>query len=87
MSDFKVSKLNNAIEALSKAGYDTHEMATGTIYIADCAPCSDDYDGNTEPGSEWDEACDEILDEIQSHLPNGVVAFWSDDDVVIEVAA
>jgi hypothetical protein len=77
-----------AISALTEDGYDTHETALGTIYIADLAPDSGDYDGNTEPGSPWDEECDWLAANIRDIVaPHGCDVYWSDDDLVIEESA
>lgn len=57
-------------------------------HVTDYAPDSTDeeYGGNTEPGSAWDEECDRLLAEIREELPEGWQANWSDDDLHIERA-
>lgn len=55
-------------------------------HVTNHAPDSSDpeYDGDTTPGSAWDEECDARLAEIRESLPSGWSAEWSDDDVIIE---
>ena len=55
----------------------------GEWYSPDAAPNSDDYDGDTEPGSPWDEACDRLLAKVRAVLPAGWEVQWSDNDLTI----
>lgn len=56
----------------------------GSGRISDYAPDLTDYDGDDSPGSEWDEECDRLLEEIREALPAGWIADWSDDDIIID---
>lgn len=53
-----------------------------TNYAPDSS--SDEYGGDTSPGSPWDEECDRLLAEIQALLPAGWEATWDDDDICID---
>lgn len=55
-------------EVLKQAGYDTHETATGTLYIT----------GWDDPGD--DAAANDVREVVR---PHGFEAEWSDDDLVI----
>lgn len=85
-------------EDLGVEGAGVEEMAAALKHIADVtvrdgrgrisdyAPDSSEppYDGETEPGSAWDEECDRLLAEVREALPPGWTAEWLDDDIVIE---
>lgn len=80
------SKLDAIELALNKDGYDARrgDPDGDSLVLSGMAPDSDDYDGITEPGSPWDEACDEILADIESMAsPLGGEAEWRDDDIII----
>ena len=84
MDETTTARIAKAVEALESDGYSTHETVCGTVYIADIAPDSSEYGGNTEPGSAWDEECDELADAIRAIVaPFGCDVEWSDNDLTI----
>ena len=84
----EATRTRRALLAAALSGYDLHDRSPGPgYYLADLAPDSTEYAGVTDPGSPWDEACDEILADIRALLPACWVAEWSDDDIVIEYEA
>lgn len=71
--------------ALEAAGWSSTMVEDDQITIVRAAPDSDDYAGETEPGSEWDRECDRILGEIREAVEAlGWTAEWSDDDIHVE---
>lgn len=81
-----IEGLEAAIAALEADGYDVHETATGTHYIADLAPDSKEYEGGAG-NPEWDEECDRLRAGILRLVePHGCSADWSDNDMRIELA-
>lgn len=85
--DGETSQLNSAVAALAAEGYVVHRRHDGKPYISNLAPDSDG--ASTEPGSAWDEECNELLEAVNAIVePHGCRAEWSDDDVSItEVAS
>lgn len=76
--------IEDAREALRAAGYDTHERCEPRLVISDAAPDSEDYGGNTEPGSDWDDECDRIIAGVRTALGKlRANAEWSDNDIII----
>lgn len=76
--------IDDVIVALENVA-EVHADSDDRGHITDYAPDSSEpeYDGNTEPGSAWDEACAKLLSAVRSALPAGWEADWSDNDVVI----
>lgn len=80
-------RLDAAVDLLTAAGYSARLSHDDTyLIIPDAAPDSSDY-GSTEPGSTWDDACGELLADVQATLGDGYSVMWSDDDIHIEVAS
>lgn len=78
------STRDQAMEEALAPIVDVTRRDAGRYVIPDYAPDSTDYDGDTEPGSPWDEDCDRLLAEIRAALPAGWTAEWSDNDVRID---
>lgn len=61
---------------------DFRPRGDGIVWV-DAAPASEDYDGDTSPGSSWDEECDDLLASVRAELPDGWVAEWNDNDICV----
>lgn len=75
-------RISAMVQAVSRVA-DVH-VVDGRGRITNYTPDPAEYDGSTEPGSAWDEACDRLLAEVRAVLPSGWQAEWSDDDILIE---
>lgn len=80
--DIGVTEVSDVVAALANIA-DVHVDSADRAHITDYAPDSSEYDGNTEPGSAWDEECYRLLAEICAALPAGWSADWSDDAIVL----
>lgn len=79
--------IESATKALEADGYTVSRYSGGGTYIANLAPSSDDFGGDTQPGSEWDEECDALLAAVAEIVkPHGCVATWVNDDCCIELS-
>lgn len=74
-----------AIAALAKIAEVTID-SLGRLRITGYAPDSsgNGYDGDTSPGSAWDEECDRLRQAVRIALPSGWSIDWDDDDLRIE---
>ena len=82
-ADGDARALAKIVRHLDRHGFGGRISSSGEIVIWDAAPDSAEYGGDTQPGSDWDEACDALLAFVQSLLPPGWAAEWVDDDIHI----
>ncbi len=83
----EAERAQNTIDVVVSALADVAEVQV--LYsdrgrIPNYAPDSAEFDGDTSPGSAWDEECDARLAAVREALPAGWTAEWVDDDLYIE---